>query len=162
MALSLNRMQALNKARNICARQEKCKADIRKKLYEWKIDPGDHSWIIDQLEKEKFIDEIRFTGFYVRDKFRFNKWGKTKIEYELKVKQIPIEIINSSLDSIDEAEYAETCKSILSQKLKTLKEDKLALCKEKLIRFGYGRGFEPELVFKMAENLLAHDYNPKK
>jgi len=154
MTKEIDKITALKKAQFICARQEKCKSEIRLKLYEWKLDASLHDWVINSLIQEKFIDESRYTGFYVRDKFRLNMWGRIKIEYELKAKQIPQDLISSELNSIDEVQYYETCKKLLTQKLKSIKSPSSSEVKEKLIRYGYGRGFEPDLLFELAENLL--------
>lgn len=152
--------KALIKAQEICAKQEKCKADIRKKLFEWKVDTNDHSWILEQLENENFIDEKRYAGFYVRDKFKFNKWGKIKIEFELRAKQINSDTIRESINLIDLSEYKNTCKALLNQKLRGLRDEEPSKIKEKLLRFGHSRGFEPELLFKLLENML--DLNKRR
>ena len=149
-----NKESALKKAQFLCAKQEKCRADIRQKLYEWKVDAKDHSWIIEKLEKEKFIDEYRFAGFYVRDKFKFNKWGKIKIEFELKARQIPAEIIKESLDAIDEDQYRETCEILMTQKLNSLKGEDPYKIREKLVRFAQSKGFEADLVFSLSEKII--------
>jgi regulatory protein len=152
--------KALIKAQEICAKQEKCKADIRKKLFEWKVDTNDHSWILEQLENENFIDEKRYAGFFVRDKFKFNKWGKIKIEFELRAKQINSDTIRESINLIDLSEYKNTCKALLNQKLRGLRDEEPSKIKEKLLRFGHSRGFEPELLFKLLENML--DLNKRR
>jgi regulatory protein len=154
MAHPIDKQGALKKAQYICSKQEKCKADIRQKLFEWKLESKDHNWVLEQLEKEKFIDETRYTGFYVRDKFKFNKWGKIKIEFELKTKQISPEIIREALESIDENEYKEACINILNQKLNSLKNEEPAKLKEKMLRFGYSRGFEQDLILRITEKLI--------
>jgi regulatory protein len=154
MVQGVDKLSALKKAQNICAKQEKCKADIRQKLFEWKLEPKDHSWILEQLEKDKFIDETRYTSFYVRDKFRFNKWGKIKIEFELRGKQISPEIIKEALGEILEMDYINTCETLLHQKLNKLKNEDPGKKKEKLMRFAYSRGFEQDLIIKIVEKLL--------
>jgi regulatory protein len=154
MGEQAQKLKALKKAQYICSRQEKCRADIQKKLFEWKVEPKDQLWILEQLEKERFIDETRYCGFFVRDKFRLNKWGKTKIEFELKAKLIPDQIIREALKTIDETEYQETCRLLLIQKSKTLKGLEPSLITEKLIRFGYSRGFEADLIYKLAGILI--------
>lgn len=154
MANTIDKNTALKKAQYICAKQEKCKADIRQKLYEWKLEASQHSWVLEQLEKEKFIDEMRFTGFYVRDKFKFNKWGKIKIEHELNSKQINAGIIHSALETINNQEYENICEHILMQKLNSLKHEEALKLKEKMIRFGYSKGFEQDMVFRITEKLI--------
>jgi regulatory protein len=162
MIKGIDKETALKKAQTICAKQEKCKADIRQKLFEWKLDPKDHKWILDKLEKDNFIDETRYTGFYVRDKFKFNKWGKIKIEFELKAKQIVGELIREAIEAIDEENYKETCELLLKQKLNSIKNDEPFKIKEKLIRFGYSRGFEQDLVFRITEKLFNLHKNIEK
>ena len=40
------------------------------------------------LELEKYLDNLRFAISFVHDKFRFNKWGKIKLAYALRQKQV--------------------------------------------------------------------------
>jgi regulatory protein len=145
--------KALVKAQNLCASQEKCKSDIRKKLYDWNIKPDDIENIIDQLTESKFIDETRYAEYFVRDKFRFNKWGRIKIEFALKQKQIPQEIIRKALSEINETEYCESLKNELIKKHKSIKDTEPYKIKEKLLRFAQSRGYEPEISLREIEKL---------
>jgi len=97
--------EALSKAQNLCSGQEKCIFDIRKKLFDWKLPNTDHDTVMNLLLTDKFIDEQRYALFFAKDKFNFNKWGKIKIEYTLKQKNIPYEYIKHALDEIPEMEY---------------------------------------------------------
>jgi len=151
----LSKEKGLARAQEICAKQEKCKADIRQKLFDWKVNPIYHDAILKSLEKERFIDEKRYVEFFVRDKFRLNKWGKTKIEYALRAKQIDPELIAESLIQIEGESYLETCQDLISKKLKTIKSDDKRVLKEKLLRFGLSRGFESSIVYKVVEALIS-------
>ncbi|MCF6184499.1 MAG: RecX family transcriptional regulator [Bacteroidales bacterium] len=143
--------KALNKAMYLCSKTEKCKADIRKKLYDWKANPSEFEKIISELEKQKFIDEERYVKYYVRDKFEFNKWGKIKIRTMLFQKNIPEILIYDVLSELSEKKYIETLEYLLKQKRKSLiNEDKFKQ-KQKLIRFAASRGFEPDLILKILE-----------
>ncbi len=145
--------QALVKAQNLCARAEKCKADIRKKLYDWQISSSDVEKIIELLVQDKFIDELRYSEYFVRDKFRFNKWGRIKIAYTLKQKQVPQNIIEQALLEINEDEYRECIKNEIIKKQKSLKNtDKL---KEKLLRFTQSRGYELEISLDIIEKIIS-------
>ena len=149
--------EALVKAQNLCARSEKCKADIRKKLYDWKTSVSDIENIINQLIEDKFIDELRFAEYFVRDKFRFNKWGRIKIEFALKQKQIPSDIIRKALEQIDEEEYHENIKNELLKKQKSIKDKDIYKIKEKLLRFAQSRGYELELSKNMIDNIATEN-----
>lgn len=150
----ISKEKGLSKAMALCAKQEKCKADIRKKLYDWKVNTDFHDEIIEQLVQEKFIDESRYVELFVRDKFRLNKWGRIKIEYALKSKNIKDEFIQQGIEQIDENEYIQVCRQLIQSKQNSLKKDEALKQKEKLIRFAQSRGFEVELVFKTVEEIL--------
>ena len=144
--------KALERAMYICSKAEKCKFDIRKKLYDWKSKPDHHEKIIAELMKQKYIDENRYTNYYVRDKFKFNKWGKIKIRSMLFQKHLPEKIINEAIKQIDDEEYLEMLKNVINQKLKSLKEKDPNKQKSKLIRFATSRGFEPSLILTIIGN----------
>ena len=44
---------------------------------------------------------------FVRDKYRFNQWGRVKISQALRMKKIPADVIAEGLEEIDEREYVE-------------------------------------------------------
>lgn len=146
--------KAILKAQTLCAGQEKCVFDIRKKLYDWKLPTKNHDAVIDLLIKDQFINEQRYTLFFAKDKFRFNKWGKMKIEYTLKQKNIPYEYIKSALDEIPETEYDKLLESELIKKLKTIKDKDEYTIKSKLVRFATSKGFENGKIFDMVSTII--------
>ncbi|MBL4561059.1 MAG: RecX family transcriptional regulator [Labilibaculum sp.] len=146
---------ALSKAMFICSRQEKCCFDIRKKLRDWEISSNDQDQIIQSLLDEKFINEERYTNFYVRDKFRFNKWGRIKITHHLKQKQIPEYIISDAINQLNENEYTQNLHDILIHKIKTIREEDLYQLRAKLYRFAQGRGFESQLSLLLIDKLIS-------
>ena len=146
--------EALKKAQNLCANQEKCSFDVRKKLFAWKLPITDHDNVINLLLKDKFIDEQRYAIFFSKDKFRFSKWGKIKIEYTLKQKNIPSQVIKNALDEIPELEYNKLLENELIKKLKTIKDSDEYTIKYKLIRFATSRGFENGKVFDKVSEIV--------
>ena len=77
----------LSKAMNLCSKREYCCHDIREKLLTWGISKNDSERIISVLTSERFIDEARYANAFVKDKFKYNKWGKVKIAAHLKIRQ---------------------------------------------------------------------------
>ena len=150
----ITKQEALVKAQNMCAYQEKCEYDIRKKLYDWKAKPEDFDDIINQLIQDKFIDEQRYAISFVKEKFRFNKWGKIKIEYTLKQKNIPSKLINKALNEINEIDYNSVLEKELLKKLISIKDTDEYTIKSKLSRFAISKGFENGKVFDMISAIL--------
>jgi regulatory protein len=66
--------QALHRSAAYCSRSERCAWDIRRKMDAWEIPSGQQNQIIQQLRKEKFIDEERYCKAFVNDKAKYNRW----------------------------------------------------------------------------------------
>jgi regulatory protein len=145
---------ALNKAASLCSKKEYCRSDIRKKLYNWNIPPADWDKVIEQLATEKFIDESRFATFYVRDKFRFNRWGRKKIWWKLKEKDVPEEIISEALAHVDQKDYLQMLKDIVSEKYRQIKKCDLQQQKAALIRNAVSKGYEYHEIVPIVEQIL--------
>lgn len=140
---------ALKKAMALCAGREMCIADIRHKLTSWGIEGRDIEEILNNLILEKFIDEERYSLAFVKDKFRYNKWGKIKIASALKLKNIHKEIIRRSMESIDKDTYLEVLRDLITHHRKLIKAKNQFDLKGKLLRFGLSKGFESHLLYDL-------------
>ena len=58
-----------------CSRQELCRNDIRRRLEKRGAEPAGIERIIEQLCDDRFLDEERYAGAYIRDKIGFQGWG---------------------------------------------------------------------------------------
>jgi regulatory protein len=140
---------ALNKAMAICAAREMCNYDISRKLISWGINDDSAAKILNILTRDKFIDEERFAIAFVKDKFRYNKWGKVKIGTALKMKRIPDDMIRYALGSINDEEYLDLLKRIIAKQKKTIKAKNQFDLKGKLLRHCLAKGFESHLVYDL-------------
>jgi regulatory protein len=144
---------ALTKAMAHCSRREYCIDDMRNKLRAWEVSNSDAEKIISALIKENFINESRYATAYVRDKFKYNKWGKVKIAAHLKSRKIPHDLINSALSSIDEEIYIKFLKELIEGHRKTVKANNQYDLKAKLLRYGLSKGFESSLLYDILNDL---------
>jgi regulatory protein len=150
----MDKKQALSKAMALCSRQEYSETDIRGKLKFWGTSPEDIDSIVEQLIKEKFVDDLRFTIAFVRDKVRLNKWGRIKIRYMLSMDKVKHSMIDQALEEIDEEIYADALQELLQKKARKLKSESNPFTKrQKLIKFAQGRGFEIDLIIKQMKDL---------
>lgn len=150
--------EALSKSQQLCSVKEKCASDIRKKLFDWKLPDTEHNAVIELLIKDKFINEQRYAQYFTKDKLNYNKWGKIKIEYALKQKNIPNEYIRNAFAEISETEYEKLLESELNKKLKTIKNNDEYTIKSKLIRFATSRGFETGKVFAIVTEIIKNEF----
>lgn len=133
--------KALHRAMQLCNRSEKCAKDIREKLSQWKVAENFHESIIADLYEGKFLDDMRYAQSYTHDKIYLSKWGRQKVYFGLKLKEIREEIIEKAVANIDEERYAEGLRELLEKKVKNVKAKSDYEKMAKLIRFGQGRGF---------------------
>ena len=145
--------ELLHKAASYCSISEHCISEVEEKLTVWGVCDSDKQKIIDRLISEDFINEKRFCTYFVKDKFRFNKWGKIKISYALKQKGLKDELINKALATIDDGEYEELLASILKTKLKGLKYEFEYEKQGKLFNFAQSRGFESSVINRVIRTL---------
>lgn len=142
----LNETEALCKAETYCATSEHCTFEVSEKLKQWGMEPDAISRILKQLIDEKYIDEARFSSFFVNDKFRYNKWGRNKIAQSLWQKRIPQDVYNPYLEAIDKDEYLNVLRGLLFARKKSIKTRNEYELNGKLIRFALGRGFEMNVI----------------
>ena len=146
--------KVLDKMRNLCSRREYCRSDIMKKVL--KALDGDRDGaekIIETLVGEKYIDEIRYSSAFARDKSSIAGWGEAKIRYMLSSKGIPRETISLALEEIDEGKAAGRLEKLMENKFKGLKDD--PQCRMKKLRFALGRGYGYEEVSSVLDGLIS-------
>ena len=149
--------QAVLRIASYCSKAERCEYDVRRKLVAWEIEKEIADRIVSYLKKENFLSEDRFCQSFIKDKLRFNKWGKNKIIFELRKKHVSESLINTSFEilSIDD-EFEEPLIKLLQTKIKSVKAANDYEKRMKLIRFAVGRGFSIELAQKCLNKLMSN------
>lgn len=153
MELTHDQTTAYDKAAFLCSRSEHCTSEIQEKLKSWGLSSEDSEPVIEKLVEEKYIDDERFARAYVKDKFRFNHWGKQKIAFMLRSKNISSEILELAFDEIQEEKYNAEIQKLLSDKEKSIKAKDKYDKRNKLMRFAMGRGFESSQISAVLKEL---------
>ena len=135
-----------------CSTSEQCLSDIEAKLGRYDLTEEERTRILRHLVEEKYVDDRRYAEAFVRDKYRFNKWGRIKIAQGLRMKNIDSETISTALEAIDEEEYLEILGDLIKAKRKSTKGRSDYEVNAKLCRFATGRGFEYEAIKKCLGN----------
>ncbi|MDR1382162.1 MAG: RecX family transcriptional regulator [Tannerella sp.] len=136
-----------------CSQAERCVDDVRKKIKAAGLTDDAENRIVNRLIGEKFIDERRFCRSFVSDKLKFNRWGRIKTGYELRMRNIDPEIYSEAIDAIDEDEYLSVLNDLLKSKKRLVKGRSAQDVFQKLYRFALSRGFEAPLVIKCLKDL---------
>ena len=130
----------------LCAQAEHCEQEMRDKMRRWELDETVQNRIINRLIKERYVDDERYARAFVKDKIRYNKWGRRKVQQALWQKRIDADIQQRVLDEIEEKEYLDILRPLLKQKRKSIKAESDYELNQKLVRFALGRGFGFDII----------------
>jgi regulatory protein len=144
---SLSPEQALQKARHYCSYQERCHQEVKDKLYSFGLRPQQVENAISTLIEENQLNEQRFAVEFAGGHFRLKQWGRVKIRYELKQRQISEYNIKKALAIIAEEEYELTLGKLADRKWALLQtETNLFSRKRKLQDYLLQKGYEQDRI----------------
>ncbi|MDR1348940.1 MAG: RecX family transcriptional regulator [Prevotellaceae bacterium] len=146
--------EALMRLQKLCSVCEKSTYDTRQKLIEYEIEPAKIAEIIQKLQAAGFVDDRRFACLFARTKHNMSKWGKQKIEYQLRAKHISEPIIAEALDEISDESYSETVAGELAKKLKTTKANSKPELVAKLMKFALSRGYDCSVSYDIIKSMV--------
>ena len=102
--------------------------------------------VMQRLVSERYVDDERYARAFVRDKIRYNKWGRRKVEQALWMKHIDDDIRSRALSEIDDEEYLSVLRPLLKQKRRSIKAASDYELNQKLVKFALGRGFTFDII----------------
>lgn len=144
---NIGKEKALQKIKHYCAYQERSHKEVKEKLYGFGLYKSEVEMLLTQLIEENYLNEERYAMAYAGGKFRMKQWGRQKIKYALKQKQVSEYCIKKALKAIDDADYEKTFRKLALEKRAALKAEKSPLDKKrKLQQYLLQKGFEPALI----------------
>ena len=130
----------------LCARAEHCQWEMLEKMRRWEVPEEAQARVMQRLVKERYVDDERYAQAFVKDKIRYNKWGRRKVDQALWQKHIDEDIRKRVLDEVDDEEYLGVLRPLLKQKRKSTKANSDYELNQKLMRFAMGRGFTFDII----------------
>ena len=146
--------QALAALMRLCARAEKSQEDARRLMRGWGLAERDAEGVLAKLVRDRFIDDARYAGAFVREKLRLSGWGEYKIRTGLQRKRIDRALIDAALAEADRSGMDERLRRQLERKARTAKYTTQYELKTKLIRYGLSLGYDYETVVEAASGLV--------
>ena len=130
----------------LCAQAEHCQWEMLEKMRRWEVPEEAQARVMQRLVKERYVDDERYARAFVKDKIRYNKWGRRKVDQALWQKHIDEDIRKRVLDEVDDEEYLSVLRPLLKQKRKSTKANNDYELNQKLMRFALGRGFTFDII----------------
>ena len=152
----LTKEQALQKARHYCGYQERSHAEVKEKLYSFGLRRQEVDETLARLIEDDDLNEERFACQFAGGHFRMKRWGRVKITYELKQKQVSEYCIRKAMKEIDEDDYIKTLEKLAADKWATLATElnlfiKLRKTSDYLMQKGYESGLVRPAIEKARE-----------
>lgn len=142
----MTEQQALLKLSALCAQAEHCSYEMTEKMRRWGLPDEVQARIMARLTQERYIDDERYSRLFVREKIKFNKWGRRKVAQALMAKRIDHETTQHVLDDVDDEEYLAVLRPLLKSKRRQLKPMTPYEATSRLVRFALSRGFTMDLI----------------
>lgn len=148
-----------NKALNLLSYRPRSKKEIefylKKNLFKSKVIDGKlkekmRIKIINQLEKLKYIDDLKFSQWWVKQRLEFRPKGKRILKAELFQKGIDKDIIESVLDQVDDNKLLKLAQKVVNKKFNLYKSLPKLKLKKKLYDHLIRRGFD----YKTAKTVI--------
>lgn len=136
-----------------CAYQERCHSEVESKLKQMDLIPEARELILLHLLEQDFLNEERFARSFARGRFRIKKWGRSRIERELKYKGISAYNVKKALSEIEMPEYESTLKELAARKYDSVTESHPLKKRKKVADYLLRKGFESDRVYAVLMEL---------
>ena len=142
----ITEQEALQKLSALCARAEHSSGEMLEKMRRWQLSEDSRERVLDRLIDEKFVDDERFARLFVREKIRFDRWGRRKIEQALYQKGVASDISRRVLDEVDDEAYVAELKKLIAAKRRSVQAESDYEMRAKLTKYALGRGFDYNVI----------------
>lgn len=143
-------MSDLERIKRYCAYQDRCEKEVRIKLKSLGVLTDQAEKYLKILVDEGFLNQKRYVESFIRGKLFLKKWGKQKIIFHLKQKDIDPGIIQEGLSHIEEQEYSEVLSNLFEKKNRELVHlTDPWMRRQKIQRFLIQKGFSFEEINKL-------------
>ncbi len=146
--------EATKKLEHYCAYQERCHQEVKQKLVSMHMIPEAIDVIMIHLLEHNFLNEERFAKAYVRGKFKIKAWGRRRLIFQLKQKDVSKFNIKQALAEISDEEYIGVFNDLAEKVAHTIKETNKLKKKKKFVDYFLYRGWESHLVYEKANELI--------
>ena len=141
----LQRLEAL------CARSEQCESEILGKLRRRGLCASDAARVLESLKSRRFVDNARYASAFVRDKYRFMRWGRRKIAYALSAKGVSQADIEAAMD-----EYRTILAGLISARARVMGDEAYTYeGRTRLFRMAASRGYEADEIAAMVKKFTS-------
>lgn len=144
---------AYNVALKYISIKMRSKKEIREYLTKKNISKIYIDEVILMLEKEKYLDDLRYADAYVSDKIHLSNDGPNKIKMKLKEHEINDEDIFSALEKFSLEIQKEKINKIIEKQINSNRNKSSFMLKNKIIGYLTNLGYGKEVIISSLNNI---------
>lgn len=144
---SYNLEEIRSKMEYYCSYQDRCYKEVEVKLKSFHLIPEAKKQIMIFLIENNYINEERFAKSFVRGKHNYKKWGKKRINIELKAREISSKNIELALQEIPEELYIQNFNELAEKHWNSITEKNSTKKNKKWVDFLLRKGYESHLIY---------------
>lgn len=123
-----------------CSKREYCSSDmLSKALKALDNDTAAAQEVLNSLLENRYVDDLRYSSAFAREKAAIGGWGRLKISMALRAKRIAQATIDQALEEIDADKAGDRLDRLVAAKRRSLEGD--PYIRLKLIKYALGRGY---------------------
>lgn len=145
--------QVLKKLEHFCSYQERCHSEVAAKLRTFRLPKVQAEEVFGQLIENDYLNEQRFAEQFAGGKFRMKQWGRQKIRWALRQKNVSEYCIEKGLAQIPSADYAIVIDQLTQKRWEELAGEDDFSRKGKTKNYLVQKGYEPSLVQQAVDQL---------
>lgn len=148
-----------NKTIKYILKKRRSEKEIRGYLLKLNLDNENINKIVLKLKNINLINDIEYCKAFINDKVYLSKNGINKIKGELLEQDIPIEIIEQQLNSIDVDIFNNRLEKMIIKRINSNKKYSNYQLKQKIINEMINLGYNKEVILSIVDNNIASDLN---
>ena len=157
MQQRLTKEQAWQKIKHYCAYHERSHSEVKNKLYGFGLYKTEVEELLSKAIEEDYLNEERFAEQFAGGRFRMKQWGRIKITYELRQKQVSAYNIKIALKAIPDEDYTKALQKLAGNKWQELKDEHDLSRQAKTTSYLLQRGYELPLIKQALQQIRSAD-----
>ena len=133
--------------------------EIRIYLNKFDLSEVDRNKIITKLKEINLINDKSFCKAYINDKLYLSKDGLNKIKKDLLDNDIPIDVIEETLNNVDKKDINDRLEKLVLKKIKSNKKYSNNYLKKKILNEMIYLGYDKESIINILDKNMVDDHN---
>ncbi len=120
--------------------------EVEEYLKKENVSPLQLKEVIQRLEKEGYLNDLKYTTFFVNDQLKFSLDGPDKIKRKLEVLGIASELIDTAFSNIDSSVWEERIEKMIQKRAQSNHKDSEKSFKNKMMHYLISNGYPLFLI----------------